>query len=276
MLGFMIPTVKEKETYAEVHYQHALQVCFARARGDERKALGHILYHARYKLSDAFQCDINLPTARERALWPDMKPRYTFMAPPTVMNYPEVIDLIGAHEIRHAIFGAEDKVFERPNVHSRKNALLHLSEQLPKIRQPLRQATYKLRHRANDSPVKAALKGAVYWALHGVATVLSPVRAAANYLSRIEEKSCDAYGFRQFPGTDLEAFRKMLYTERPGVIDDLDHTVARNARLSNFSLWLGDIFTSASHPHPERRYRHLQELQKKTAATPAAVPAIVS
>lgn len=276
MLNVMSVTFKEKEAYAKAHYDHALQLCFARAKGDERKALGHVLYHARYKLDDVFQCVIDLPTAHERRINPDARTRYTFVAPPTVMNYPDVIDLIAAHEIRHALFGAEDKIFEKPNVHSRKNALLNLAEELPKIRRHIRQATYKVRHRDDDGVVKALLKGAAYWALHAIGTIVSPVVAAASHFSRIEEKACDTYGFKQFPDTDLDAFRKMLYLERPGVVDDLDRTVARNAKLGDFSLWLGDIFTSASHPHPERRFRHLQSLQQKTAAKPAAAPVAVT
>lgn len=277
MLAGMTVTAKEKETYAKVHYQHALQLCFARAAGTERAAIAAVMDNARYKITDAFQCIIREPTPRQRQLMPEKKTGYTFAAPTRVMDYPGVIDLIAAHEICHALQHAAGEMSQRTNLHHRKNALLNLAEKLPNMRQRMRQTSYKFRHRAKDAPVRRFMKGAVYWALHGFATLLCPVRAAANYLSRIEEKSCDAYGFMHFPDTDLAAFRKMLYTERPGIVDDLDRTVARNARLSDFSLWLGDVFTAASHPHPERRYRHLlQARQRKTAAAPAAAPAIVS
>ncbi len=263
----MTATLTEKTSYTKEHFQRALAKSFDGATGQDRETLAYVMDNATYQMDTVFMCDI---------VAADEKTTYNFTGSPRVMDYPGTIGLIGAHEVRHAMLNAAEHVTGTRNVHHYKNMALEILQEMVPIKHYAQELSLKLRRQDRDSTVTALFKGAAYWTLHTVSTLLSPISMTAHYLSRIEEKDCDTFAIQKFPDTDLQEFRKMLYIERKGGTENVERTTARNAGLSNFSLWLGDVFSAASHPHPERRYRHLQALQKKTAAMAAAASLTVS
>lgn len=81
-------------------------------------------------------------------------------------------------------------------------------------------------------------------------------------LNRQTEFWCDDFALRTFPDQNLESFRDYMY-ELSGEKRVTSKKTALGRFAQNISLYLKDMLSGESYPHPERRYQRMKKLQDK-------------